>query len=67
MNIVKWMLNYQIFNWKKLKTAVKDKTGTTWRMSLKMLAEDELAHELLLTKRQKIKLKMLLIKICQLT
>ena len=41
---------------KKLKTAVKDKTGTTLRMSLKTFAEDELPHELLLT-RQKTKLK----------
>ena len=30
----------------KLKNAVKDKTGTTLRMSLKMFAEDELPHEL---------------------
>ena len=41
---------------KKLKTAVKDKTGTTLRMSLKMLAENELTHELLLATRQKTKL-----------
>ena len=42
---------------KKLKTAVKDKTGTTLRMSLKMFAEDVLSHELLLTTRQKTKLR----------
>ena len=42
---------------KKLKTAVKDKTGTTLRMSLKMFAENELPHELLLTTRQKTKLR----------
>ena len=41
---------------KKLKTAVKDKTGTTLRMSLKMLTENELTHELLLATRQKTKL-----------
>ena len=41
---------------KKLKTAVKDKTGTSLRMSLKMLAENELTHELLLVTRQKTKL-----------
>ena len=43
----------------KLKNAVnvKDKTGTTLRMSLKMFAEDELPHELLLTSRQKAKLR----------
>ena len=38
---------------KKLKTAVKDKTGTTLRMSLKVFAENDLPHELLLTTRQK--------------
>ena len=36
---------------KKLKTAVKDKTGTTLRISLKMFDRDDLQHELLLTKR----------------
>ena len=39
---------------KKLKTAVKDKTGTTLRMSLKMFDGDDLPHELLLTTRQYI-------------
>ena len=42
---------------KKVRTAVKDKTGTTLRMSLKMFAENDLLHELLLTTRQKTKLK----------
>ena len=42
---------------KKLKTAVKDKTGTTLRMSLKMLDGNDLPHELLLTTRQKTKLR----------
>ena len=41
----------------QLKTAVKDKTGTTLRMSLKMLDGNDLPHELLLTARQKTKLK----------
>ena len=41
---------------KKLKTAVKNKTGTTLSISLKMLDENDLLHELLLTKRQKTKL-----------
>ena len=36
---------------KKLKTAVKNKTGTTLRMSLKMIDENDLPHELLLTTR----------------
>ena len=41
----------------KLKTAVKNQTGTTLRMSLKMLDENDLPHELLLTTRQKVKLR----------
>ena len=36
---------------KQLKTAVKNKTGTTLRMSLKMLDGNDLPHELLLTTR----------------
>ena len=47
------MLNYQILNWKKLKNAVTNKTGTTLRISLKMLNGNNLLHELLLTTRQK--------------
>ena len=42
---------------KKLETAVKNKTGTTLRMSLKMFDGDDLLHELLLTRRQKNKAK----------
>ena len=42
---------------KKLKTAVKNKTGTILRMSLKMLDRNEMPHELLLTSRQKTKLR----------
>ena len=42
---------------KKLKTAVKDKKGTTLRMSLKIFDENDLPHELLLTTRQKKKLR----------
>ena len=41
---------------KKLKTAVKNKTGTILRLTLKMLKND-LPHELLLTTRQKTKLR----------
>ena len=44
-------------NLKKLKTAVKKKTGTTLRMSFKMFNENDLPHELLLTTRQKAKLR----------
>ena len=51
---------------KKLKTAVKKKTGTTVRMSLKMLDGNDLPHELLLTTRQKAKPRNDLITICQL-
>ena len=40
---------------KKLKTTVKDKTGTTLRISLKMFNGNDLPHELLLTTRQKTK------------
>ena len=42
---------------KKLKTAVKDKTGTTLRISLKTFDGNDLPHELLLTARQKTKLR----------
>ena len=42
---------------KKLKFAVKDKAGTTLRMSLKMFNGSDLPHELLLTIRQKAKLR----------
>ena len=41
----------------KLKTAVKNKTGTTLRMGLKMLNRNDLPHELLLTTGQKAKLR----------
>ena len=42
---------------KKLKTAVKNKTGTTLRISLKMFNENSLPHQLLLTTRQKTRLR----------
>ena len=42
---------------KKLKDAVKDNTGTTLRISLKMFNGNNLPHELLLTTRQKTKLR----------
>ena len=42
---------------KKLKTAVKNKTGTTLRMTLKILDGNDLPHELLMTARQKTKLR----------
>ena len=42
---------------KQLKTAVKNKTRTTLRISLKMFDENDLPHALLLTTRQKTKLR----------
>ena len=42
---------------KKLKTAVKNKTGTTLRINLKIFNGNDLLHELLLTTRQKTKLR----------
>ena len=42
---------------KKLKNAVKNETGTALRISLKMFNGNDLPHELLLTKREKIKLR----------
>ena len=42
---------------KKLKDAVKDNTGTTLRINLKMFDGNDLPHELLLTRRQKTKLR----------
>ena len=40
---------------KKLKNAVKNKTGTTLRINLKMFNGNNLPHELLLTTRQRQK------------
>ena len=42
---------------KKLKNAVKNRTGTTLGINLKMLNGNNLPHELLLTTRQKNKTK----------
>ena len=42
---------------KKLKHAVSNNTGTTLRISLKMLNGNNLPHELLLTTRQKTKIR----------
>ena len=57
LNILKQMLNYQILKLKKTKDAVKDNAGTTLRINLKMLNGNDLPHELLLTTRQKTKLR----------
>ena len=42
---------------KELKTAVKNNAGTTLRMSLRMFDGNDLPRELLLTTRQKTKLR----------
>ena len=42
---------------KKLKDAVSNNIGTTLRISLKMFNGDNLPHELLLTTRQKTKIR----------
>ena len=42
---------------KKLKNAVKNKTGTTLRINSKMFDGNDLPYELLLTTRQKPKLR----------
>ena len=42
---------------KKLKTAVKNRTRTTLRINFKMFDGNDLPHELLLTTRQKTKLR----------
>ena len=42
---------------KKLKAAVKNKTGTTLRLSFKMFDRNNLPHELLLTTRKRTKLR----------
>ena len=42
---------------KKLKTAVRDKTETTVRMSLEIFNRNDLPHELFLTASQKTKLR----------
>ena len=41
----------------KLKTVVENKTETSLRMNMKMFDENNLPHELLLTTRQKTKLR----------
>ena len=42
---------------KKVKNAVKNKTGTTLRITLKMFNGNDLPHELSLTTRQKTIIK----------
>ena len=42
---------------RNLKTAVKNKTGTTLRMSLTILDGNDVPNDLLLTTRQKTKLR----------
>ena len=49
-----------------LKTSVKNQTGTTLRTNIKMFNGNNLPHELLLTTRQKTKLRNIFENICQL-
>ena len=51
---------------KKLKTAVKNETETTLKISLKMFNGNNLPHDLLLTTWQETKLRNALNNICQL-
>ena len=51
------MVEYSKVSDTQLKTAVKNKTGTALRISLKMFNGNDLPHELLLTTRQKTKLR----------
>ena len=41
----------------KLKSAAKNKTGTTLRITMKSLQDEELPHELFLTTRRKTKIR----------
>ena len=50
-------VKFQDTQLKKLKYAVKNNTGTTLTISLKMFDGNNLSHELLLTTRQKSKLR----------
>ena len=58
------MVEYSIVNIKlsdsqlnKLKAAVKNQTGVTLRINIKVFEGNKLSHELLLTTRQKTKLR----------
>ena len=41
----------------KLKSAAKNKTGTTLRITMKSLQDEQLPHELFLTTRRKTKIR----------
>ena len=49
-----WVSDLQL---NRLKSAVKNQTGVTLKMNIKMFNENNLPHELLLTTRQKTKLR----------
>ena len=51
------MVEFSKTQLKKIKITVKNKTGTTLRINLKMFNGNDLPHELLLTTRQKTKLR----------
>ena len=50
-------VNVKLTDTQLKKTALKDKTGTTLKINLKMLYGNDLPHDLLLTTRQKTKLR----------
>ena len=52
-------INFKLSNSQlhKLKSAVKNKTGVTLRMNIKMIDGNKLPYELLLTAQQKNKIK----------
>ena len=52
--VIAKLLNSQL---NKLKSAVKNKQGTTLRMNAKIFNENDLSHELLLTTRQTTNLR----------
>ena len=57
--MVEYKLNVKLSDTqlKKLENSIKNKTGTTLRISLKMFNGNDLPHELLLITRQKTKLR----------
>ena len=48
----------------KLKSAAKNKTGTTLKINKKNFQDEELPHKLLLTTRKKLKYEIPSLKIC---
>ena len=55
--ITKWELNYQITQLNKVKSAAKNKSGTTLRLTKKNFEDERLPHELIFTMQQKTKIR----------